>query len=107
MRAQAAVDAGRRPGPEANTMKISARTPRGLAQHLGLELLGPAGMLAGADAPAGGTIQDMALTVPSASIASGSDEIQRNILGERALGLPKDISVDRDIPFREVRASKG
>jgi acyl-CoA dehydrogenase len=69
------------------------------------ELLGPAGTLAGADAPAGGIVQEMALTVPSASIASGSDEIQRNILGERALGLPKVISVDRDIPFREVRSS--
>jgi hypothetical protein len=61
----------------------------------------------GDDAPKQGAIQTMALSVPSSSIAGGSDEIQHNILGERALGLPKDISVDRDMPFREVRASKG
>jgi alkylation response protein AidB-like acyl-CoA dehydrogenase len=60
-------------------------------------------MLADSDAPDGGRLQRMVLTIPSASIAGGSDEIQRNIIGERVLGLPKDIVVDRDIPFREVR----
>ncbi len=105
MRTAAAAAAGRAPGPEASTAKLAWTQRLRLGRDLGVELLGPAGTLAGADAPDHGRVRYACLTIPSASIAGGSDEIQRNIAAERALGLPKDVSVDRDVPFREVPRS--
>ena len=68
-----------------------------------LRLQGPSATLMGDDAPMGGMAQWMALFSPAISIAGGTDEVQRNIIGERVLGLPKEPSVDTDIAFREVR----
>ena len=44
-----------------------------------------------------------ALSAPGSSVAGGTNEIQRNIIGERVLGLPKDPGVDRATPFNQLR----
>ena len=72
-------------------------------RDLGFDVIGAHGMLVGDTAPADGLFHKYALFVQATSIAGGSDEVQRNIIGERALGLPKEPDTSRDTPFRELR----
>jgi acyl-CoA dehydrogenase len=67
-------------------------------------LQGAAGVLTDADSrpSVGGQFQSMLLRSPSDRIAGGTDEILRNIIAERVLGLPGDIRVDKDVPFNKI-----
>jgi alkylation response protein AidB-like acyl-CoA dehydrogenase len=97
---------GGQPGPEVSTLKLGgSNMGRGL-RDLGLTAMGAHGMLEGGDAPEGGLFQRYALFVPATSIAGGSDQVQRNIIGERALGLPKEPDLSRDVPFSELRTTR-
>jgi len=93
---------GGSPGPEASTMKLHWTNGLRVSRDLGMELLGAEGMLTGPDLPAEGKVQHFFLSMPSASIAGGSDEVQRNIIGEKTLGLPKDAQVDPKTPFKDI-----
>ena len=101
-RMSAAAKSGKDTGAVASTMKLHWTNGLKVSRDLGIELLGVEGMLVGQDLPAEGTVQHFFLSMPSASIAGGSDEVQHNIIGERALGLPKDVSLDPNTPFRDI-----
>ena len=102
-RASAAAKAGRMPGPEVSTGKLVQSSLGRQARDLSLDIEGPHGMLMGDDAPDRGRFQLMGLRVQASSIAGGTDEVQRNIIGERVLGLPREPQVDRDVPFKDLK----
>lgn len=73
--------------------------------RLKTEILGAEALLAGSDNPEADDVNFLSLNAYFTSIGGGTDQIQRNIIGERVLGLAKEPEVDRDIPFREARRS--
>jgi alkylation response protein AidB-like acyl-CoA dehydrogenase len=102
-RGRAAVQAGGRPGAEASIGKLMASQIARLWRDTAAEICGPLGMLAGPDGPFGGAVAIQALAAPAPAIYGGSDQIQRNVIGERVLGLPKEPDVSRDVPFRDLK----
>jgi len=102
-RAISALSKGERPGPENSIGKLVAGSMlQDIAMHA-MDLEGAAGVFTGAaEEEARGQFQQMLLSSPSMRIAGGTDEILRNIIAERVLGLPGDIRVDKDVPFNKI-----
>jgi len=97
-----------------NVAKLSMSQIVRLTRDLGLRISGPAGMLHAYDAddkaslvqatgdPFAGGVTEMALFAQAPPIYGGTDQVQRNIIGERVLGLPKEPNNDRVTPFSEL-----
>lgn len=81
--------------------KLAAVSLTGPARDLAASALGAEATLAGGS-PAADAVVRAVLSSPSATIAGGTNEVQRNIIGERSLGLPREPDVGRDAPFRDV-----
>lgn len=97
LRARAAARAGHPPGPEGSGGKLRMSATLKALADLALDVSGPAGVVGARGESEWGTLF---LTAPSLSIRGGTDEIQRNILGERVLGLPAEPRPDKEGPFR-------
>lgn len=98
---RAKVGAGRT-GGEGNLAKLAMSDMLRLNRAIGNAIIGADGMIMGPETKGMGMVQEMTLFSPGPSIYGGSDQIQRNIIGERVLGLPKEPGPDKDTPFREL-----
>jgi alkylation response protein AidB-like acyl-CoA dehydrogenase len=98
-RARDTVRAGR-PGPEGSGMKVRGADLFKSYAALATRILG-----ADAALDPHGEWQTLFLTAPSISIRGGTDEIQRNIVGERVLGLAEEPRVDRTLPYDQLPGS--
>jgi alkylation response protein AidB-like acyl-CoA dehydrogenase len=102
LRIQTSISQGRQPGPESSVLKLAFSRHTAATGDLVIALQGAKGMLMGANAPEAGFWQQNFLGQWSIRIGGGTDQIQRNIIGERALGLPREARADKDVPFRAL-----
>jgi len=103
LRAREAARAGQRAEATASLGKLMASHIARQWRETSMAIVGGDGMLAGAGGPLAGGVARQLLFAPAPSIYGGSDQVQRNIIGERVLGLPKDPDISRDVPFRELK----
>jgi len=107
MRSLTALAKGNTPGPENSIGKLVAGSMMQDMAIYALDLQGRVGILAADDHGAGSRFQAMLMRSIGTRIEGGTDEILRNIIAERVLGLPPDIRVDKDQPFDRISKPAG
>jgi alkylation response protein AidB-like acyl-CoA dehydrogenase len=102
-----ALSKGGTPGPENSITKVVSAKKLQDVTSFAMDLEDMGGILTDADmAPLEAAFQDGYMWAPGIRIAGGTDEILRNIIAERVLGLPQDVRVDKNIPFSELVKGK-
>ena len=94
---------GRLTGADGSIAKVTTSRICQDSRELSYRIVGAPLLLAGPDSPMGGDLQAVNLASPGTRIGGGTDEIQLNVLGERALGLPREPGDDRDVPYRDLK----
>jgi alkylation response protein AidB-like acyl-CoA dehydrogenase len=105
LRIRGAVAAGRVPGPEGSVAKLIGALLSKRSAEVACHVAGASATAWSEDDGSVPFATQMVLSAPGIGIAGGTNEVMRNILGERVLGLPKEPQVDRDIPFRDLVSS--
>jgi alkylation response protein AidB-like acyl-CoA dehydrogenase len=101
-RGLSALSQGQTPGPEASIGKLIAAIMGLEMGAFGMELQGAAGVLSGSDNPGGEVWQNTYMSMPGLRLAGGTDEILRNIISERVLGMPGEPRMDKGKPFKDI-----
>jgi alkylation response protein AidB-like acyl-CoA dehydrogenase len=102
-----ALSKGEDPGPEASISKIVVAANNNESANFALDIQDYGGILDAEDAGFGAQFQRQFLRSPANRIEGGSDEILRNIISERVLGMPPDIRPDKNVPFSDVPQGTG
>lgn len=103
MRTNAEQKAGKTPGPGGSLGKLFGSNIAWKMREIALEIAGMSSIAWDPSDASGAEHQRIVLNSFQSSIAGGTDEIQRNIIGDRVLGLPRDISVDKGVPFNQTK----
>lgn len=102
-RGMSAISRGQSPGPEMAAIKLVGARAFQTGGALAIELGGAQGLLTDDELGAAWRLPQLLwISAPGARIAGGTDEIQKNTIAERVLGLPGEIRTDRDVPFRQL-----
>ncbi|NDF94300.1 MAG: acyl-CoA dehydrogenase [Proteobacteria bacterium] len=105
LRMRTAMSQLRMPGPEMLTLKLAFANHWRITADLAAEIVGAGAMLWDADAPEHNQWGQQLLSQFAIRIGGGTDEIQRNIIAERGLGLPREPQNDKDLPWRSLTKS--
>ncbi len=102
-RTMTALSRGQTPGPESSIGKIIAANQLQDLTNQAIEMQDQFGIIADPSiAPMEAAFQQAFMWAPGLRIAGGTDEILRNIIAERVLGLPGDVRVDKDVAFKDM-----
>ncbi len=105
MRIRQAAESGKAPGPEGSIAKLNAAILSRRASDVAIELVGPSGQAWNAIDEDADEWANAVIGAPAMAIAGGTNEVQRNIIGERVLGLPKEPDPFKGQPWEEVPRS--